>query len=225
MPVPALSSPEAHLAVRLALSLPDRKSVHDVRVAVFHHEQRFSLDDEVDSFDPQAAHFLLYAQQDPARAIGTLRLVPYPPPRERSPVPSDHLPAAAATNQTLGPAQAEDDLTTHFRRVFASAPPAAAAAAAGGGSGGRGAKLGRLAIDQRERRNGLGKFLVQSAEAWLCSTLAPGNEGKVCVVQLGAQMPVQGFYTKLGYRAEGEPFDDAGQPHILMAKTFVLRGT
>ena len=37
-------------------------------------------------------------------------------------------------------------------------------------------------------------------------------------IVLHAQISVAAFYRRLGYVEEGEPFDDAGIPHIAMRK-------
>lgn len=193
--------------MRLAMGASDEKrSVADVRVRVFHDEQGFSLDDEMDSWDACAAHFMLYSTDDPSKAVGTMRWVTLPAPGDCTPVPS------IRTDAPLGPSVTEEALSAQFREAFASAKEGEAA----------GGKLGRLAVDVPYRKGGVGKFLVEAAERWLYSTLSPGNEGKVCTIKLGAQMPVQRFYQKLGYTAVGEPFDDSGQPHIMMVKTFIL---
>lgn len=198
--------PRPHLAWRLALDERDRQSIHEVRIRVFINEQGFPVEEEVDSWDAGAAHFLLYSQQDPTEAIGTMRLVTLPTPGVSEQVLSP------SSSEPLGPAETEEALVARFRRAFASA----------GENDAVGAKLGRLAVVSSERQSGTGRFLVRSAEAWLHSVLAPGNGGKSCTIKLGAQMPVQGFYAKLGYTAVGEPFDDAGQPHVMMTKTFTL---
>lgn len=204
---PSTPPTRTDLGWRLALSEQDRKSIHNARVRVFHHEQGFSLDDEVDSWDAEAAHFLLYSQRDPTTAIGTMRLVILPTPGDSERV------LHPSTTTPLGKAEEERTIVERFRSAFASAAES---------QGAKGAKLGRLAVLPDERKGGTGTFLVRAAERWLAEVLRPGNEGKECTIKLGAQMPVMPFYRKLGYEAVGEPFDDTGAPHMMMVKTFVL---
>lgn len=208
-PTPVASRTD--LAWRLALSEPDRKSIHTVRVHVFHHEQGFSLEDEVDSWDEQAVHFVLYSQQDPTTAIGTLRLVPLPSPGNSQPVPKP------SSTTPLGPAQDERTIVERFRSTFAVSTTTTEPKGAK-----KGAKLGRLAVLPHARKGGTGTFLVRAAETWLANVLRTENEGQECTIKLGAQLPVMPFYRKLGYEAVGEPFDDAGAPHMMMVKSFVL---
>ncbi len=51
-----------------------------MRLEVFVREQGFALEDEIDQYDPLAAHFILTHVSEPKTAIGTLRLLPYPLP-------------------------------------------------------------------------------------------------------------------------------------------------
>ena len=44
------------------------------------------------------------------------------------------------------------------------------------------------------------------------------NQGYNTIL-LGAQSTAETFYEKLGYTAYGDPFEDAGMPHIYMKKT------
>jgi predicted GNAT family N-acyltransferase len=71
--------------------------------------------------------------------------------------------------------------------------------------------LGRLAVLPELRGSGFGVQLVrlieQQAVARGCTT-----------VELHAQVPVRGFYQRLGYLAYGDEYDEAGIPHISMRK-------
>lgn len=73
------------------------------------------------------------------------------------------------------------------------------------------ALVGRMAVDQTMRRKGIGaKLLIFLEEE------AKSHGAKL--VTLHAQTYVKSFYTKHGYREEGEPFIEAGIEHILMTK-------
>ncbi|NDJ18880.1 GNAT family N-acetyltransferase [Myxacorys almedinensis] len=73
------------------------------------------------------------------------------------------------------------------------------------------AKLERLAVLSEFRNQGIGRKLTESALECLISK-------KFAQVRLHAQVAVREFYTKLGFIAEGDIFDEAGIPHIKMVK-------
>ena len=66
--------------VSLCTSAAQLRGACDVRLAVFVEEQGFALSDEIDEYDPLAAHFVLTHRSQPERVLGTLRLLPYPLP-------------------------------------------------------------------------------------------------------------------------------------------------
>jgi predicted GNAT family N-acyltransferase len=68
-------------------------------------------------------------------------------------------------------------------------------------------KLGRVCVLAEARDKGIGAALVRAAVARFRQM--PG----VRRVKLGAQTHALGFYAELGFRAEGEIYDDAGIPH------------
>ncbi|HWL67616.1 MAG TPA: GNAT family N-acetyltransferase [Geminicoccus sp.] len=70
-------------------------------------------------------------------------------------------------------------------------------------------KIERVALLKEARGLGLGQRLVRFAAQVLT---AQGH----ATLLLNAQTYAQGFYARLGFRAEGEPFDDAGIPHVAM---------
>jgi len=76
---------------------------------------------------------------------------------------------------------------------------------------GQHAKIGRMAVRAPARKSGVGSRLMQTAE-----TIARQLGGLDIV--LHAQLTASGFYHKLGYRDEGDPFDEAGIAHIAMRK-------
>jgi predicted GNAT family N-acyltransferase len=74
------------------------------------------------------------------------------------------------------------------------------------------AKIGRVAVRASARRTGVGGRLMERA-----AEIA--RERGFEEILLHAQVTVAGFYRRLGYVEEGEPFDEAGIPHIAMRKT------
>jgi predicted GNAT family N-acyltransferase len=73
------------------------------------------------------------------------------------------------------------------------------------------AKVGRVAVRAALRRTGIGARLMDRAAAIAL-------ERGFAEIVLHAQVAVAGFYRRLGYIEEGEPFDEAGIPHIAMRK-------
>jgi predicted GNAT family N-acyltransferase len=71
--------------------------------------------------------------------------------------------------------------------------------------------LGRLAVLPAARGEGLGDRLVAVIEQLAV-------EHGCRVLELHAQVPVRGFYERLGYHAFGEEYEEAGIPHISMRK-------
>ena len=82
----------------------------------------------------------------------------------------------------------------------------------GGERGGSksGAKVMQMAVDPQRQGEGLGRRLVVAAEARAFGEL--GLSRLYC----HAQDRAIGFYEKLGWRAEGEPFTEAGIGHRKM---------
>jgi predicted GNAT family N-acyltransferase len=76
------------------------------------------------------------------------------------------------------------------------------------------AKVGRVAVRAVARRTGIGARLMDRAAAIAA-------ERGFTEITLHAQVAMAGFYRRLGYVAEGEPFDEAGIPHIAMRKKIV----
>jgi len=71
--------------------------------------------------------------------------------------------------------------------------------------------LGRLAVRPAARGLGLGVALVRAIEE-------RAAERGLSVVVLAAQTQAIGFYERLGYRAYGPEFDDAGLAHRWMSR-------
>lgn len=73
------------------------------------------------------------------------------------------------------------------------------------------AKAQRVAVIREHRRCGIGAAMMAALEA------EAARAGHAEVV-LGAQLQALAFYERLGYRAYGEEFMDAGIPHRMMRK-------
>lgn len=73
------------------------------------------------------------------------------------------------------------------------------------------AHIGRMAVHHALRRTGLGRVLMTALEQ------VAAQRGNHAIV-LSAQRHAQHFYEGLGYRAEGEPYEEVDIPHILMRK-------
>ena len=74
-----------------------------------------------------------------------------------------------------------------------------------------GLHLGRMAVLDPWRRQGVGSALLYAALDWARA------EG-VVLVRLNAQLAAQAFYMRAGFVAVGEVFDDAGIPHRAMQR-------
>ena len=83
--------------------------------------------------------------------------------------------------------------------------------------GGDAAKAQRVAVLRAWRGAGVGRALMRALEE---EARAMGKSEVV----LGAQITAIPFYERLGYAAEGDPFDDAGIPHRWMRRRIVAPG-
>jgi predicted GNAT family N-acyltransferase len=72
-----------------------------------------------------------------------------------------------------------------------------------------GAKIGRMAVLQDQRGRGIGRMVLDQLVA-----MARRNGAKLAY--LHAQVPVEGFYLKSGFRPSGPVFQEAGIPHRRM---------
>lgn len=73
------------------------------------------------------------------------------------------------------------------------------------------AKIGRMAVLPGQRGNGIGR---QVLDALMAAAQARGDAS----VLLHAQASAAPFYARAGYVVEGEPFEEAGIPHLAMRK-------
>ncbi|MFB6137059.1 MAG: GNAT family N-acetyltransferase [Halobacteriaceae archaeon] len=71
------------------------------------------------------------------------------------------------------------------------------------------AKLERVAVREPRRGDGWGRRLV-------CTAHGRARERGFERVHIHAQVPVTGFYERLGYRQVSEEFEEAGMPHVAM---------
>jgi YbgC/YbaW family acyl-CoA thioester hydrolase len=72
-------------------------------------------------------------------------------------------------------------------------------------------KIGRMAVTRVLRGSRLGRDILEALME------AAGERGDAKVV-LHAQRSAEGFYQRLGFRINGEPFEEVGIPHIEMAR-------
>jgi predicted GNAT family N-acyltransferase len=73
------------------------------------------------------------------------------------------------------------------------------------------ARLGRLAVLPRARHRGLASAMIAACEA-------RARAAGATVMVLDAQVAAMPLYARAGYTGRGEPFDDAGIPHLTMDK-------
>jgi len=73
------------------------------------------------------------------------------------------------------------------------------------------AKVRQMAVAQERRGQGCGRQIMSGIEAYLA-------ERGCTRVELHARVSAVGFYEKLGYIAEGEPFTEVTIPHVRMCK-------
>lgn len=72
-------------------------------------------------------------------------------------------------------------------------------------------RLGRMAVARAHRGRGIGARLLELAHR---EAYAAGARE----MELHAQLPVRDFYAGAGYAAEGDEFEEAGIPHVLMRR-------
>ena len=101
-----------------------------------------------------------------------------------------------------------DDIATHFLLRDAEETPLATARLLDKHGL---AKIGRVAVVQEARGQGLGLLLMQFV-------VSEAKRRGFTEAVLDSQTYAIPFYERLGFRAEGEEFDDAGIPHFLMRR-------
>ena len=70
-------------------------------------------------------------------------------------------------------------------------------------------KIGRIAVLPQCRGAGVGSLIMRHL-------VNQATESGFTRVYLHAQVAAEGFYTRLGFRAEGPVFDECGIPHVRM---------
>ncbi|KAJ9477002.1 hypothetical protein PHBOTO_000659 [Pseudozyma hubeiensis] len=185
---PKMSTADEY-SVALCTSGTQLRGVCSVRIEVFVKEQGFALADEIDQYDPLAAHFILTHNSDPSTALGTLRLLPYPLPIPKpdeagaEPDPNSSYPLGGSRSES---AIASDFISAAWSHYSPSAPSARDPAqteaeekeTAKQMTEKGGAKLGRLALVKAARGKGLGHLLVRKAEEWLIGVLQSDETSK-----------------------------------------------
>lgn len=73
------------------------------------------------------------------------------------------------------------------------------------------ARIGRMAVADEARGTGVGAALLAVLEA-------AAVDAGCTQAEVHAQVHAAGFYGRAGYRPVGEPFDEAGIPHVAMGK-------
>ncbi len=73
------------------------------------------------------------------------------------------------------------------------------------------AKIERVAVLKEYRKLGIGKLIMEFLHDQL-------EEKGVKEATLDSQEYAKGFYENMGYIQEGEPFEEAGIPHVKMTK-------
>lgn len=99
----------------------------------------------------------------------------------------------------------DDRLAVHFLARLRGKPVGTARVVLRGGT----AKIGRMAVLKRYRGKGIGRALLRRA-------LVFASRRGAHRIFLHAQLPVVGFYEKLGFFAVGPVFEEAGIPHRRM---------
>lgn len=77
------------------------------------------------------------------------------------------------------------------------------------------AKIGRMAVHQVLRGCGFGEQVMRALAA---QAQRRGDRA----IELHAQRTARGFYAKLGFEPQGEPFEEAGIPHVTMRSALPL---
>jgi predicted GNAT family N-acyltransferase len=71
------------------------------------------------------------------------------------------------------------------------------------------ARIGRMAVLSAWRGHGVGAAMLRAL-------MAAARERGECEVRLHAQLQAAGFYARYGFRAQGEPYQEAGIAHVHM---------
>jgi predicted GNAT family N-acyltransferase len=99
----------------------------------------------------------------------------------------------------------DDETASHFLAVVGARPIGTARVVMRQGA----AKIGRMAVLKSYRRKGVGAELLKKA-------VRLARRRKAKRIFLNAQVPVIGFYEKMGFHCVGRKFEEAGIPHWKM---------
>lgn len=113
--------------------------------------------------------------------------------------------------QNVPEAEEMDDLdaqATHFLACIDGDPVGTARIVFDGSKG----KIGRVCVMRKMRGTGLGAAIMRAVLDHL------GTVPHIDTAVLGSQTHAIEFYEKLGFRAYGPEFDDAGIPHRMMSR-------
>jgi predicted GNAT family N-acyltransferase len=102
-----------------------------------------------------------------------------------------------------------DAAATHLLATIDGKPMGTARIVTKGDAG----KIGRVCVLPAARGTGLGAALIAACMDQMA------DDPHITQAILTAQTSAIGFYEKLGFVAEGDEFEDAGIPHLLMRKT------
>jgi predicted GNAT family N-acyltransferase len=100
---------------------------------------------------------------------------------------------------------ADDERAIHFLALAGDKPVGTARVVMRNGA----AQIGRMAVLKSYRRKGVGTELLKKA-------VQSARRRNAKRIFLNAQVPVIGFYEKMGFRCVGRVFDEAGIPHRKM---------
>ena len=73
------------------------------------------------------------------------------------------------------------------------------------------ARIGRMAVNRVLRGSGVGRDILQAL-------MQAARERGDTAVLLHAQRSAEGFYRRLGFEGQGEPYEEAGIPHLTMCR-------
>ncbi|KAE8225867.1 hypothetical protein CF319_g1447 [Tilletia indica] len=228
--------PDSTFAVRLCSSAEDLMKAHKIRCVVFHEEQGFPLETEIDEYDPLSAHFIAIATSKStgqSRTVGTIRWVPYPfPPTDPNFQPGNDptLPIGPVRDESTVQAQFANNLKTTTTSKGSDEEKEGVKQIVTAPTLLPGGKLTRLAVSKEARGMRIGELLVRESEKWVLQAVRGGSSNggeqtqglRSSKLVVSSQMPVIKFYTRLSYVPVGEVYDEEGAPHQRLEKTVVF---
>lgn len=203
--------PRTEYRTEIACSDERLRAAYLLRQTVFTDEQGYDGDRDLDHWDDTAVHVVLVRASDDA-VVGVLRIVPYPLPAHDEQFYSRQV---LKDGPLPGRHRTESEVQATFLRAQVAQPSTHLVYS--------GAKVGRIAIHASLRGCGMGRRLVEGAEAWITQAIRtlpvpPRTESVWVQVQLSSQAPVRAFYESQGYAVQGDVYLEEGQPHIWCRK-------